>query len=79
MEFTYRRYRSVGQRQFLRSVWHRRTYGVYSQGSSYGVYGYGPTTGVYAVSNTGDGVYTKAGTGGSPDVVKLEVGTTDRR
>src|SRR5580704_5673788 len=51
------------------------TYGVYSQGSSYGVYGYGPTTGVYAVSNTGDGVYTKAGTGGiAADVVNTGSG-----
>ena len=40
------------------------TYGVYGNGGSYGVYGYGTSTGVYAVSNTGDGVYTKAGTGG---------------
>jgi len=51
------------------------TYGVYSEGSSYGVYGYGPTTGVYAVSNTGDGVYTKAGTGGiAADVVNTGSG-----
>ncbi|MGA8301368.1 MAG: DNRLRE domain-containing protein [Terriglobales bacterium] len=51
------------------------TYGMYSQGSSYGVYGYGPTAGVYAVSNTGDGVYTKAGTGGiAADVVNTGTG-----
>ena len=51
------------------------TYGVYSQGSSYGVYGYGPTTGVYAVSNTGDGVYSKAGTGGvAADIVNTGSG-----
>jgi len=51
------------------------TYGVYGQGSSYGLYGYGPTTGVYAVSNTGDGVYTKAGTGGiAADVVNTGTG-----
>jgi hypothetical protein len=40
------------------------TYGVYGNGGSYGVYGYGTAAGVYAVSNTGDGIYTKAGTGG---------------
>ena len=51
------------------------SYGVYGNGGSYGVYGYGTTTGVYAVSNTGDGVYTKAGTGGvAADVVNTGSG-----
>jgi hypothetical protein len=51
------------------------SYGVYGNGGSYGVYGYGTAVGLYGVSNTGDGVYTKAGTGGiAADVVNTGSG-----